>query len=42
MRHFLASMDYNGARNTGIEAPDPKVVGSVESFTNPKTQLQID
>lgn len=42
MRHFLASMDYNGARNPEIEKPDPKIVGSVQEFTNPSTQLQID
>jgi polyphosphate kinase 2 len=42
MRHFLASLDYNGARNPEIERPDPKIVGSVDEFTNPKTQLQID
>lgn len=42
MRHFLASMDYNGARNRDIAKPDPKIVGTVDKFTNPKTQLQID
>lgn len=42
MRHFLASMDYNGARNRDLEGPDPKIVGSVQEFTNPNTQLQID
>jgi len=42
MRHFLASMDYNGARNHDIKKPDPKIVGTVDAFTNPNTQLQID
>ena len=42
MRHFLASMDYNGARNRDIGQPDPLIVRSVDDFTNPKTQLHID
>jgi len=42
MRHFLSSLDYNGARNPELELPDPKIVGSVHDFTNPKTQHQID
>ena len=42
MRHFLDSLDYNGARSRNIEKPDPKIVGTVQGFTNPNTQLQID
>lgn len=42
IRHFLASMDYNGARNTDIGLPDPKVVRTVSEFTNPMTHQQID
>lgn len=42
LRHFLASMDYNGTRNWDIEKPDPKIVGTSQTFTNPNTQLQID
>jgi polyphosphate kinase 2 len=42
MRHFLASMDYNGSRNRDIEQPDPKIVGTSDNLTNPNTQLQID
>lgn len=42
MRHFLAAMDYNGARNRDIGYPDPKIVGTASKFTNPTTHKQID